>query len=248
MSSLINLDQLLRSIRVGPKALSSVLPDALASCDPMQHSARALLAVLVERCSAANEASSALESLFVHHIAELHTELRHAVEQPMNARQRLRLGKAVSHIVEEIDAGRELLDLLCEAAFGPAVRVCLSDLVVGALETADSMPAATGMVRVAIDPAEHEDEVAVNPRATAPLFAHAMSMVAGPERRDLHVRLLPGGSCIRIEQKAATSAARMLVLHHRLDCTEICLTIAARLLGARYVAASDGRVEIIWQG
>src|SRR6188508_1032261 len=75
LGALGNLDQLLRSLRVGPKAISAVLPDVLDSCGPAERATRELLNATGTRLGSTT-AVTELEHFFTPRFEEL----QHSIE------------------------------------------------------------------------------------------------------------------------------------------------------------------------
>src|SRR3954467_15248088 len=74
LSALRNFAELLHSVRVGSKAIISVLPDVAAGCAPMRATVDGLLAAVAGRTDLA-EASLALQNYFASRLLHLDQEL-----------------------------------------------------------------------------------------------------------------------------------------------------------------------------
>src|SRR5512145_1778705 len=63
LGGLRNLEQLLQSLRVGPRALTSVLPDVLSSCPALAQAIDGLAALVVSKVADAEEVAAGLTRL-----------------------------------------------------------------------------------------------------------------------------------------------------------------------------------------
>src|SRR6187402_254168 len=128
LSGLRNFAELLHSVRVGSKALMTVLPDVASGCAPMRVTVDGLLEAVGARPPLA-PASLALQAYFRPRFAELDRELAAAAERPLSAKSRLGLEQVITRLSLELDTARGLLDLLVEAVSGRSVLVDLAELV-----------------------------------------------------------------------------------------------------------------------
>jgi len=138
-SALRNFAELLRSVRVGSKALISVLPDVAAGCAPMRATVDGLLAAVAGRAELA-QASLALKEYFAPRLSHLDQELAAAAHRPLSAKSRLGLEQVITRLSLELDTARGLLDLLVEAVSGRPVPVDLA----GLLQESFAAPASHG--------------------------------------------------------------------------------------------------------
>src|SRR5262245_37300870 len=120
LGGLRNLEQLLRSMRVGPKGLERALPDVHSACEPCTQAAHALLQRLRNALPNVSAAVD-LEDFLLTRMTATSAALEAAMGRPMNARNRLTLEQALSAALPELDAGSDLLALLGEAVWGPSV-------------------------------------------------------------------------------------------------------------------------------
>jgi hypothetical protein len=238
LGALRNLSQLLHSLRVAPKSLSSVLPDVIDALVPMRESATTWLTALgpdarVER------AQAALSAFIFPHIDELGAALRDGAARPMNAKSRLALEDVVSRCSFELDAARELLQLLEDAVFARSVKLDPRDLVREAF-TSPPSARAEGRTLVAATLSSHDlgQEIEINPRVAMMLVALGVELVgARPGRETPHVLITSDGegSCIvRITRKAyATGEPLVLASRGVVAPTLSCLEAAAALTGGK---------------
>src|SRR3954467_8205345 len=128
LSALRNFAELLHSVRVGSKALISVLPDVAAGCAPMRVTVDGLLVAVAAKPGLA-EASRALQAYFAPRLVHLDQELAAAAHRPLSAKSRIALEQVITRLSLELDTARGLLDLLVEAVSGRSVPLDLAELL-----------------------------------------------------------------------------------------------------------------------
>jgi hypothetical protein len=247
LGSLSNLDQLLHSVRVGPKALTSVLPDAAASCGVIERAVDELLGVM-EPHVPSPQALHALKG-FVHpRVQELERELRAASRRPMNAKYRLQLESVVDRSALDLVAARWLIDLLDDALWGPPIRLNLRELV---RETARTPVPATESVEstaVTLAPALESLEVSINPRVCMALLGIAIAFIARSHPYSVpHISVVAAESSLVIENARGEVEGLMLVRRRFIPPSLPCLDAATCLTGGSIERAPDAsRVTFRW--
>lgn len=248
LGSLSNLEQLLKSLRVGPKALSAVIPDVHASCAPLLGAVRELLAALRGHLPD-DVAPGALEAFIAPRVEALERALSTARRQPINARNRLALEAVVGQAAQELDAARALIDLLEEALGGPSVRVDLLELVRSADQSGErSNSEETPRVQATLAAPERSIELLVNPRLAIWLLGVGVQLVSRGESPDIpHVALMVKESeCgLRVERAPAPGQTLSLATRHLIEPTETCAHAAARLGGA-HIMHEESACMILW--
>jgi hypothetical protein len=189
LSGLRNFAELLHSVRVGSKALVSVLPDVAAGCAPMRATVDSLLSAVATRAGAA-EATAALSDYFSPRLSLLDTELGAVRDRPLNAKVRLSLEQAITKLSLELDTARGLLDLLVDAVSNQSMRVDLAELV----RQSFAGPPSGGSwnrehIVATMSIVQAEIEVELNPRIATALFALGVELVAHGDRGTPHVRV-----------------------------------------------------------
>lgn len=234
LGALRNLSQLLHSLRVAPKSLSSVLPDVIDALTPMRASASSWLAALGPDARV-EPAQAALTDFIFPHIDELEAALRDGTQRPMNAKMRLALEDVVSRCSFELDAARELLQLLEDAVFARSVRLDPRELVREAF-TSPPSARAEGRALVSAMLSSHDagQEIEINPRVVMMLIALGVELVgARPGRETPHVLVTSDGQAtctVRITRKAnVTGEPLVLASRGVVAPTLACLTAAAKL-------------------
>jgi hypothetical protein len=198
------------------------------------HQAMTQLLDALSTFDAAKTACAELFTFFEPRMEELNAELGRALDQNMTAKNRLHLEKIVSRITLELDAVRELVDLLCEAASGPPVRVLLTELIEEAFKSPEVTPGDL-VLHVHVVLSTPDLDLMVNPRVCTALLAHATSLVAYGSRKqpdDVSISVSAGGSpIIEITRKPAGGAGRPMSARQLIPPTEECLRAGAELVG-----------------
>lgn len=178
LSGLRNFAELLHSVRVGSKALMTVLPDVASGCAPMRVTVDGLLDAVAARAPLA-PASHALRAYFTPRFAQLDRELAAAAERPLSAKSRLALEQVITRLSLELDTARGLLDLLVEAVSGRSVLVDLAELVQQSFAGPPSGGSWNREHLVATMSCVQADvEVELNPRLVTTLVALGVELVA----------------------------------------------------------------------
>jgi hypothetical protein len=175
LGALANLDQLLRSLRVGPKALSGVLPDVLDSIGPAQTAIAKLFGAVAQHLGQTT-AVQELEGYVRPRLNELQQSISHATSTPMHARHRLELERVVTRIFPELEAARALLDLLEEAVAAPSIRLKLRELL---SQIGMSEPGFQGRtLRTTLEGELDDVELLVQPQVAMALLTLGINLVA----------------------------------------------------------------------
>jgi hypothetical protein len=247
LGGLSNLRQLLQSIRVGPKALGAVLPDVLASCAPLRASLDELLDAIAAELPE-SKATDSLREFAAPRIVELERALGVAIRSILNARNRLQLEDVVDRVSRELDAVRELVDMLEDAIEGPTVRLSLLEIV---RQTAGG-PERAGRegIKATLSSTPEGLELLVNARVAMALVASGANLVLGPAGAPPHVLIgrLPNGGCgLSVSRDPAAGEALTLPRRWLIEPTLPCLEVAARLAGARLERADgDASFSVVW--
>jgi len=235
LSALRNFAELLHSVRVGSKALISVLPDVAAGCSPMRSTVDGLLAAVADRVGLA-EASGALQQYFAPRLAHLDQELAAAAHRPLSAKSRLSLEQVITRLSLELDTARGLLDLLVEAVSGRSVPVDLAEL----LQQSFTGPPSGGSwkrdhIAATMSFVQADVEVELNPRIATALFALGVELVARGGAGKPHVlvdRDQSGSYRVNIDRGQVQGGDDMvLIARGVIDPTLTCLTAIARISG-----------------
>jgi len=113
LGGLRNLAQLLHSLRVATRPLSTVLPAARDACDPLRHAMGEILAAARSELGD-SDAADRLSEYVTPRILELETALTLASQQQLSVKLRLSLEEQVTRLSQELDTARGLFDLLVD--------------------------------------------------------------------------------------------------------------------------------------
>ena len=235
LSALRNFAELLHSVRVGSKALISVLPDVAAGCAPMRATVEDLLGAVAAHTELSG-ASRELQAYFVPRLALLDRELAAAAEKPLSAKSRLALEQVITQLSLELDTARGLLDLLADAVSNRSLRLDLAELV----HHSFSGPPSGGSwnrehIVATLSFVEADVEVELNPRIVTALFALGVELVARGGEGTPHVlvdRDPAGGYQVKIERRNVPGADDLILIARGvIDPTLTCLQAVARISG-----------------
>ncbi len=231
LAGVSNLDQLLRSVRIGPKALGPLLPDIHDSCGPLRSAVNEILAG-IGAALPDSDGLTELRAFITPRIDELESVLFSGKSKPVNAKVRLRLEQVVGRIASELEAARGLLDLLEEAVWAPEIRVQLGELLSAALECG-ARPQAPNTLRAKIIGLEHGVELVVKPRVMISLLTLGTNQFARGDRDFAIVIDKQGAGCtIQLGPHAGPGRLAEFSLQTVIDPTLACMRSAAKLMGA----------------
>jgi hypothetical protein len=233
LGSVRNLGQLLQSLRVGPKAIQSVLSAVHASCRPIEGWMREQLAIVAAGLGDRRAVDELLDYA-APLVRELETELALAQAGPLNAKVRLRLERMVLPLSRKLDAARALAELLESAVHGHAVRVSLPELLREAAKGPDGVTGGGETVPVMLR-IPTGGEVIANPRVAVALLGAGARLVADGSNGTPHISVVPSGSDqIRLVASPIGVGGEpvTLVAPWIIDPTLTCIDAAARASGA----------------
>jgi len=235
VGGLLNLEQLLSSIKVGPRSLVGVLPDVIASLPPLEGALTELGRLLVARVP---ESEAALHSLAQHArpaLLALLEALRAAEKREVNAASRLQLEQVTSTVVRDLECLVELLGLLGDIGHKSPVVLGCSELVAEALRTVQpGSHRVRGFVRLTVAPLPAEIDCLTQPNAFVGLLSHSLRwLVAEDPEATANVRILaePGPS-LRFEMTLGKGAGelRYLAGRHVIPATELVVQCVSKAL------------------
>jgi hypothetical protein len=238
LAGLRNLAQLLHSLRVGSRPLSSVLPAARDACDPLRHATGEILAA-AHSALGDRAATDELGAYVTPRIRELALALTDASARPLSVKLRLSLEELVTRLSQELDTARGLFDLLADSISGRPMGLDVLELARQSFAgppSGASWPRETLVATLSGDAAGFEVEV--NPRAATSLIAYGVELVA--DERDatlvphIHVSTtLEGGCNILIERDVVRAGEDLALLRRGIIAPTLpCVEAAARANGA----------------
>ncbi|MEZ4220040.1 MAG: hypothetical protein R3B13_03855 [Polyangiaceae bacterium] len=245
LGSLRNLEQLLGSLRVGPRSVSTVLPAVHASIGIISRAAKQLLPMVADAAAA-----SALEEFLTPRLKELDRALTSAIPKPMYAKNRLKLERTVTRLAAELDSARALLDALSQGLPPQPLRLDLGELMRGATH-ADKAAASSNRVGIsALELPAGPCEAHVPPQLLQQLLGLAAALVVrGDSGVCARLRLVVDDNrcVIEVVRDPATSAVAWLTAPSVIAPTASCAAAIARLGGGSLQMLDPGtRVEMRW--
>ena len=170
LGGLRNLEQLSSSMRVGPRSLSSVLPDVLASCVPLREGLDELMTAVGTHRFDTHAALNSLRSYGMPRIDELTELLTSSQRQPMQARNRLKLQHVVGRLARELSLVAELVDFLGLSVWSEPMAVTMQNLLLEAFRSSEPTGDPAELRRVVLAPSRDDAELHTSPRASIPLL------------------------------------------------------------------------------
>lgn len=245
LGSLQNLEQLLRSIKVGPRALLSVIPAVHASCSTLATSYREMLRGI----ATIELAPAAIDDFVAPRLDALERALAAAVGTPLYARERLALEAAVTRAAAELEAGRALIDLLESAQDGPATVVSLVEVVRSAHRSSDTALAYQDRLPARLAAATTA-EVLANPRVASELVGIAVRLATTRQPgRPPRLRMAddePGRVAITVDHGGEEGSLIDVLAPKLIEPTEVSARAAARTAGGEWTSRPDGCISLAW--
>ena len=237
LGGLRNLEKLSGSMRVGPRSLSSVLPDVLASCEPLRSGLDALFAAVAAQRLDTLVALEQLRNFSQPLLSELKEVLSYSEKQPMQARNRLKLQQAVGRIARELGATAELVDFLGMCVWSRPMTVTMQDLMLEAFRANEPTGDLNELRKVALQQTASEVELHVRPRAVIPMLVLLVRVMLHryPNATPLVV-LEPenqGISRISISAGGGKGEPRWILNRPVIPAANKCVETAARALDVR---------------
>jgi len=191
-----NLQHLLGSVKVGPKALARVIPFVHASCAPLIAAAEDLPRDASARLGSA-ESFDALSKLVTRRMRELEHVLGETRGEALRASDRLRLEAAISSTVKDLDGALELIELMVEATATGRVPVDVTDVIRESTVRQDTGSGRGRRVDLSFEEPLTPVAVLVNPRLALRLVGFAAAIATGREG-GVHVQVTTDESSCRL--------------------------------------------------
>jgi len=204
LGALGNLALLSGSAKVGSKAIAGVLPDVLASSDPMREALRTLVRSL-RPFLPGNDVLTEIEQFALLRLDDLEGELATRMDEPFRTPERLGLDRFLGRLSRELDAVQQLIELLEVAAIESAFPFKISDLLRQRLPSSPSgrRPQRRFTARLSIT--EPLPEVLVKPRAFSTLVSAAAELASAPDGTPgISIAQRGGSTEVYISRAAAT--------------------------------------------
>jgi len=252
LAALRNVEHLLRSPKVGSRALATVVPGLQGLCDPLVTSVDDALVHL--RASAGGDVDEAIAALSGV-IGEVCERLRVALDRALragslDAKSRLSFESAIVRAGGELNSVRQLLDLLIRSTEHCDTELDLEELVQVAFSTpASTVGSRDSHAMVVASYVSDGSGFQASPHVFMPLLAVAIATVRSDEPRCVYLEAIcrdgepvvvsiaregsDEGDVLRFEPPTLTPASL------------ICAQAAARLAGGAFTSEA-GRVVLSW--
>jgi hypothetical protein len=227
-----NLQHLLGSVKVGPKALARVIPFVHASCAPLIASASDLprdAMTWLGKCASFED----LSSLVTRRMREIEAVLGDARGEALRASDRLRLEAAISGTVRDLDGALELIELMVEATATGRVPVDVTDVIRESTVRQDTGSGRGRRVDLSYEEPNRPIAVLVNPRLALRLVGFAAAIATGRDG-GVHVEVTTADSSCRlcIAPPAHIEKPLTLAVPPLIELTERCVTDIAHAAAA----------------
>lgn len=243
LGGLRNLEQLLGSLRVGPRALLSVLPDIQGCCAPLGEAISGLARIVSYKLNDAELVVSELSAAANAQLSALSDVLAAISRSTINAKARLKLEEQITLARGNIEAIFELIDLLGEASWGRTMSLNLAEVAREAFRSSEPPGALKAAVRLTlcadIPPVEQE----ANPRALVHIL-NLLVRLGVSAQPDLVPRLVfkqseNGSVEVRVEREPGSGEHRWTTGRQCRPETETCLRIAAQAMNVKLHFGQD---------
>lgn len=219
------------SVRVGPKAIASVLPAVHASVEPVEGWFRSQLAIV-----AAGIGDRRAVDELLGYVSPLTHELLSELSQdrPLNARTRLHLEQVVLPLLKKLEAARALSELLESAVHTSAMRISLPELLREAAKGIDGVTGGGDVVHAMLR-IPHGGEVIANPRVSVLLLGVGARLVSESTNEIPCISAVPAAehtSRLVISPIGTGGEAVTLVAPSIIEPTLTCVHAAARAAGS----------------
>ena len=247
LGGLRNLEQLSSSMRVGPRSLSSVLPDVLASCAPLREGLDELITAVATHRFDTHASLSSLRSYAMPRIDELVDLLASSQRQPMQARNRLKLQQVVGRLARELGLVAELVDFLGLSVWSEPMTVTMQDLLLEAFRSNEPTGDPSELHRVTLTPSRDDSELHTSPRASIPLLILLVRLMLdrhpGATPHIALSRENPRVSRVVITAAGGEGEPRWILGRPIIPAANECLHTAAQALGVKIeVPAAADRI------
>ncbi len=238
LGAVSNLQQLLRSRNVAPKAIGTILPDVHSCCTPLVEELQVFRDQLVEKVDPA--ALGDLVNLIQEQVAKLEAETKQKPRRNMTASARLRLERSVAQIARSLSGALPLAELLAEATEPVPQAFDLLELL--QLSRVGDQPQTPGARAIQAEVEAHIESAPVlcNPRVMLSLLGLGAALLAldgdAPKIRVILSQPEPGDVEVRLQSAAQPSPNRataelMMLVPRAVPPTAACLAAAATACG-----------------
>jgi hypothetical protein len=252
LAALRNVEHLLRSPKVGSRALAKVIPGLHGVCDPLIGSIDDMLVhVRVSADAPVDEALAAVASFVEGMCQRLRAALDRAGRlRSLDAKSRLSFEGAIARAGIELNSVRQLLDLLIRATSHCDTELDLEELVQVAFATpASSVNGREVGTTVIATYASDGSGFQASPQVFMPLLAVAIASVRGADSSVVYLEAVcrQGEPVVVTVSREGLADGDVLCFHPPVmtEASLICAETAARLAGGE-MRHETGRVVLSW--
>jgi hypothetical protein len=250
LASVRNLEHLLRSPRVGARAIAQVIPSLQSSCDPLAISVDQILAQVREMANAPVDLATAeLEAFVPSVVGRLRAVLDQRAGTAIDAKARLAFESVIAVVAAELNSVRQLLDLLVRASERSDTEISLQEVVHETFLVSFRPATTRSPLQVFASYDTDDSDFRASPQVLIPLISIGIAMVRDASDAPVYVR----ATCRQDEavQVAISRTGAPSSEQYTFDPplivppTLVCAQTAARLARGSFVADS-GRAVLTW--
>ena len=250
LASVRNLEHLLRSPRVGARAIAQVMPGLQTTCDPLAISFDQILHQVRGVANGPVEAATAeLEAFMPGVVERLRTVLGQRSGAAVDAKGRLAFEHAIVLVGAELNSVCQLLDLLVRATERSDTDLSIQEVVHETFIASFRPGQPRNPVRVLASYETDGSDFRASPQILMPLISIGIAMARGAADEPVSLR----ASCLQDEPvqiliaRGGSSGTEEYTFEPPLIVppTLACAQTAARLSGGTF-ATSAGRASLVW--
>jgi hypothetical protein len=251
LGGLRNLEQLLGSLRVGPRALLSVLPDVRSNCPALAEAIDGLAALVVSKLADAEGIAVGVRQVTHARLGALANAIESVERQTLSAKNRLRIEEAVSGAAGDIEATVELIDMLGEVAWGRTMPLDLLEVAREAYRSSEPSGSHQPAIRLTLVSDNACGDHVASPHALVRILHHLVRWFAGyVPNVDPVVSVVMGETHqveVHVQQAATTGEVRWAPGGRLLPVSEDALRVATSAMHLDLeLVATSGRVRLVF--
>ena len=250
LASVRNLEHLLRSPRVGARAIAQLIPSLKGVCDPLSMSVDQILQQVRATAAGSIEAATAAVEAFMPAVVDrLRVSLDERSAAAIDAKGRLAFENAIVLVGAELNSIRQLLDLLVRATEDSATELSIQEVVQETFLVSFRVGPPRNPVKVFASYETDASGFRASPQVLMPLISIAIAMVRGAVDEPIFLQ----AACLHDEpvqimiSRSGPPGTDEFTFEPPLVVppTLICAQTAARLAGGSFVA-EPGRAVLRW--
>jgi hypothetical protein len=251
LASVRNLEHLLRSPRVGSRAIAQVIPSLQGVCDPLAMSVDQILRQVRGTATGSVEAATAaLEAFMPVVVDRLRVSLEQRSGAAVDAKGRLAFENAIVLVGAELNSIRQLLDLLVRATEDSATDLSIQEVVHETFVVSSRAGSPRNAVKVFASYETDGSGFRASPQVLMPLISIGIAMARGTGSDPVFLE----AACLHDEavqimiSRTGSPSAEEYTFEPPLVVppTLVCAQTATRLAGGSFVA-EPGRAILRWE-